>query len=115
MQITNPLNTKIAVQIKGVVYEIEGGDTIYNIPEDIARDWQEKTHQFIILRKDKMEDKKVETVEIPTPKVEKVITPEELEVLVNDETVPIIKPVIESVTIVNKLTAKEKKELAKKK
>lgn len=70
MQITNPLKEKIHVQIKGISYEIEGGDTLYNIPEDIARDWQEKTHSFIILRKDKLEDKKVaEVVEVPTPKV----------------------------------------------
>lgn len=79
MQITNPLKEKIHVQIKGIQYEIEGGDTIYNIPESIARDWQEKTHSFIILRKDKIDEpKKEEVVEVPTPKVEEVIDKEEL-------------------------------------
>lgn len=73
MQIYNPTKEKISVMIKGVSYECEPEDSIYNIPEEVARDWQEKTHKFIQIKKDKLEEaKKEEVVEIPKPKVEKV-------------------------------------------
>lgn len=77
MQIYNPTKEKISVMIKGVSYECEPEDSIYNIPEEIAREWQENTHKFIQIKKDKLEDsKKEEAVEVPAPKVETVIAPE---------------------------------------
>lgn len=78
MKITNPSNNAIEnVSIFGVKYSIEAEGTLDNVPEPHARYWQENLHKFLILRKDKLEEKKEEVfVEIPKPKVE-VLTPEE--------------------------------------
>ncbi len=67
MKITNPTKEKIEVQIKGVHYEIEPEGSISNIPEDIARFWQEHTHKFIQLRKDKLEEVKKEEEIVVSP------------------------------------------------
>lgn len=72
MQVINPTKEKLEVQIKGVQYEIEPEGSISGVPEEDARDWQEKTHKFIQLRKEKMEDKKEEVVEVPAPAVAEV-------------------------------------------
>ena len=81
MQIKNPTKEKIeGVQIGENIYTIEAEGTLENVPESDARYWQENLHKFLILRKDKLEDVKVETVEIPTPKVEEVTVEEKIEV-----------------------------------
>lgn len=75
MKITNPSNNAIEnISIFGVKYSIEAEGTLDNVPETHARYWQENLHKFLILRKDKLEEKKEEVmVEIPKPKVEEVI------------------------------------------
>ena len=76
MQIKNPSNKAIEnVQIFGVKYSIEAEGTLDNVPEVHARYWQENLHKFLILKKDRLEDKKVEdVVEIPSPKVSEPVT-----------------------------------------
>ncbi len=56
MQITNPTKEKISVLIEGVDYSIEPGGTIENIPESVARNWQENTHKFIQIKKESEEE-----------------------------------------------------------
>lgn len=81
MQIKNPTKEKIeGIQIGENFYSIDAEGTLENVPEADARYWQEYLHKFLILRKDKLEEVKVETVEIPTPKVEEV--PEVKEIVV---------------------------------
>src|SRR3990167_2235680 len=79
MQIKNPSNKALNnIRIFGELYSIEAEGTLENVPEHVARYWQENLHKFLVLRKDKLEEKKVEVVEVPEPKVEEVVesTPE---------------------------------------
>lgn len=69
MQIKNPTKSPIeGVKIKGVMYGIGAEATLENIPEEHARYWQ-SLHHFLILKKDKVEESKIE---MPVPKVEEV-------------------------------------------
>src|SRR3990167_8349638 len=71
MQIKNPSNKAINdVRIFGVSYSIEAEGTLDNVPEHVARYWQESLHKFLILRKDKLEEKKEEKVEVPEAPIE---------------------------------------------
>ena len=73
MQIKNPSDRAIEnVRIFGVLYSIEALGTLELVPEAHARYWQENLHKFLILRKDKLEEKKEEVVEVPEPKVAEV-------------------------------------------
>ncbi len=93
MQIKNPSNNAITdVRIFGVSYSIEAEGTLDNVPEEHARYWQENLHKFLVLRKDKREEPKVEeeVVEVPKPKVEEVSAvsvqePEKVEEALNTE------------------------------
>lgn len=78
MKITNPTKEKIEVQIKGVKYSIEPESSIDNIDEEVARFWQEGIHKFLILRKDKLEDTKIDTevIAVPEPKIGEVVVEE---------------------------------------
>lgn len=68
MKITNPTKNKIDVLLRGKIYSIEPEGVLNNIPEDIAREWQEEHHKFLVLRKDNLEDVKPEPViELQTP------------------------------------------------
>lgn len=69
MKITNPTKDHIEVSIKGIRYAIEPEGVLENIPEAVAREWQESLHKFLIIKKDKLEEVKVENVEVPAPKV----------------------------------------------
>ena len=96
MQIKNPINEAITgVKIGENIYSIEANGTLDNVPEKDARFWQENLHKFLILRKDKLEEvKEVEVVEIPTPKVEEVVSDEIIVPEVVEEEVietPIVK------------------------
>ena len=76
MQIKNPSNKALNnIRIFGELYSIEAEGTLENVPEHVARYWQENLHKFLVLRKDKLEEKKVEVVEVPEPKVEELVEP----------------------------------------
>jgi hypothetical protein len=64
MIVTNPTKNKISVLINGTTYSLEPEETKSGIPEADARHWQEQTHKFIILRKEKV---KVEEPIVVTP------------------------------------------------
>jgi hypothetical protein len=76
MQIKNPTKTKIeGIKIGASTYSIEAEGVLNNVPEKDARYWQENLHKFLILKKDSLETGvKQEVVEIPTPKVEEVVS-----------------------------------------
>lgn len=76
MIIQNPTKNKIEVKVQGVIYSIEAEGTLENIPEEVARYWQENLHKFIILKKDKVVETKSEKIEVPAPAVEAKIEPE---------------------------------------
>ncbi len=97
MQIKNPTKKAIeGVKIKGVVYGIGAEETLDNVPEEHARYWQ-SLHHFLILKKDKVEEPKME---MPSPEVEEVIVPAEEEIaevpmaMIEEESVQeeIVKP-----------------------
>lgn len=69
MKIKNPTKEPIEVLIKGTTYRIEAEGTLNNVPDEAAEYWQ-SLHKFLELRKEKVEDVKVE---IPAPVVEAVI------------------------------------------
>lgn len=83
MKIYNPSNNAIEnVSIFGVKYSISAEGTLDNVPEAHARFWQESLHNFLVLRKDKLETPTEEKVEVPEPKVKEVLeesAPEEVE------------------------------------
>lgn len=94
MKITNPTKEYIKnIKIGENIYSIEPEGVLENVPESDARYWQENLHKFLILRKDKLEDVKTATVEIPTPKVEEAVAEEEVAPVVEEEVIkaPIVK------------------------
>lgn len=74
MIVKNPTENRLEVQVQGVTYVIEPEGTLENVPEAHARYWQESLHKFIVIRNEKKEE--VETVVMPKPKVEEVVTEE---------------------------------------
>jgi hypothetical protein len=109
--IKNPTSRAIEnVKIFGETYSIEAEGKLENIPEAIARYWQENLHKFLVIRKeDKVE---VEKEEIPQPKVveevkeevaPEVIEPEAVEEVKEEEVVE--KP---KSSLVSKLRGKKK-------
>lgn len=96
MQIKNPTNNKIeGVLIKGEVYSIDANGTLDNIPEEIARYWQENLHKFLILKKDKLENiKEIEQDLDLKPKEDKVDNfGAEVTEVSSEEVTPIVKDV----------------------
>lgn len=96
MQIKNPTENALDVQVKGVKYHIEAEGTLNNIPEEVARYWQENIHKFIQIQKDKLEAE----VSVPVIDVSKVKEPvieasleekEEETEEVKEEEVPVVK------------------------
>ncbi len=112
MQITNPTKEKISVLIEGVDYSIEPGGTIENIPESVARNWQENTHKFIQIKKDKLE--KTPSPVIVTPPAPEAAEEKESE----EESIPVEiarpgdnrRPVIEGVGTVEKEPVEDEEE-----
>lgn len=99
MKIYNPSNKAITdVRIFGTLWSIDAEGTLENVPEETARYWQ-SLHSFLQIKKDKLEDKKVETIEVPAPKVAEVLesTPEEITPeVVEEPTVPSPTEVLEA-------------------
>lgn len=106
--IKNPTDRDISnVKIFGESYSIEAQGTLANIPEHIARYWQENLHKFLILKKESM--KEVEKVEIPQPKVEEVKEEEVVEEAVEPETTEEVKEEVEETkSFMGKLKGKKK-------
>lgn len=68
MKVTNPTDSDISVQIEGIVYSIEAGSSIDNVPAKHAEDWKTRTHNFIQIKDDSVASPAVSTESIETPK-----------------------------------------------
>ena len=91
MKVINPTDSAIEIQYKGVIYSVEGNDSV-EVPEEAAVHWKTNLHNFLIL-----EESAVETV-VPKVKEEEVVetVTEETEVEeVPTEEVPVIEEVVE--------------------
>ena len=52
MKITNPTNSEISIQFKGVVYTIPARGSISQVSDDVATYWKTMIHEFIIVEAD---------------------------------------------------------------
>ncbi len=74
MKIYNPSNKAINdVKIFGVSYSIDAEGTLENVPEKVARFWQENLHKFLVLKKDNLELKGSEDIIIPNKEEKEVV------------------------------------------
>ncbi len=88
MKVINPTKKTIRVQIEGSIYEVNGEDSLENVPKAHADHWKAQIHNFIGVQEDtvkvipkeipiekpKVEEKKEEVKEVEvkvTPKVVK--------------------------------------------
>ncbi len=69
MIVTNPTKENIEVQIFGVTYKVQAGESLKNVLAEAAKYWHKELHNFIQLSEDgaKVEpvvEKKVEDIEV---------------------------------------------------
>ena len=98
MKIKNPTKEAIEVLIKGTTYRIEAEGTLNNIPDDVAEYWQ-SLHKFLELRKEKVEEVKVE---VPAPEVEAIV-----EETVAEEAEVVLEEKVEEVVVEEKVSTKK--------
>lgn len=76
MKVINPTKDTLTVQIEGNKYEVKGEDFLENVPDAHAKNWKERTHNFIILKEDsvKVEKKKtpIETIKDEEEEVKEI-------------------------------------------
>lgn len=81
MKVTNPTNSDLKIQYKGIFYEVKANDSVDGVPEAAAYHWQKNIHNFIRLSEDghvDEEQKEVEEpVEEPVEEVEESVEAEE--------------------------------------
>lgn len=74
MKIYNPSNKAITdVKIFGVSYSIDAEGTLENVPENVARYWQENLHKFLQIKKDSLELKGSEDIIIPKKEEKEIV------------------------------------------
>lgn len=71
MKVINPTDKTLKVQIEGSVYEVEGNGVLENVPKAHAENWEERTHNFIVLEEDTVKVVEKEP-KVETPKDEVV-------------------------------------------
>ena len=76
MKITNPIDKKIEVVIKGSKYSIEANGSI-DLPKEIAIFWKDKIHQFLLLSESKKIEEVIEVKEVVVEAKEEIIAPVE--------------------------------------
>lgn len=52
-KLTNPTNEVLAIQYKGVKYEIEASGSL-SVPADVAEYWKTMIHEFILVSEDEV-------------------------------------------------------------